>query len=119
MPGDRGGHLVGWSPCGAGAERAAEEAGTATADPLRQRARVCESRRGPVGLRAGFALAHYPTRTTDGERLRGELQRALPRRVPERELVQRSGRREGEDRALEAGLQPGAAALGARLSHPG
>jgi transposase InsO family protein len=32
-----------------------------------------------MGLRAGLAVAHDPTRTTDGEWLRGEFQRALPR----------------------------------------
>ena len=37
--------------------------------------------------------------------------------VPERELVYRSGRRQGEDRAMEARLQPGAATLRAGLQN--
>src|SRR5581483_1556243 len=56
---------------------------------------------------------------THGERVRGELQRALPRRVPERKLVYRPGRRARKDRALETGLQPGAATLGAGVPEPG
>jgi putative transposase len=35
----------------------------------------------------GSAVAHDPTRTTDGERLRGELRWTLSCRVPERELL--------------------------------
>ena len=52
---------------------------TAAADPQRQRTRVREPSGRSMGLRARSAVAHDPTRTTDGERLRGEFQRALPR----------------------------------------
>ena len=51
----------------------------AAADPLRQRAGVLESRCRSVGLRTRSSVAHHPTRTADGERLRREFQRALSR----------------------------------------
>lgn len=46
----------------------------------------------------------------NGESLYGEFQRGLPGRVLERELVPRSGRRSGEDRAMEARRQREASA---------
>jgi hypothetical protein len=48
------------------------------------------------------------------ERLRRELQRPLPRRVPERGGVHQPCRGPRRDRALAARLQPGAATLGPR-----
>jgi hypothetical protein len=63
-------------------------------------------------------VALYPTRTTDGERIRGELQRVLARRVPQRKLVRRSGRGARNHRSLAPGLEPMPTALDARLSYP-
>ena len=79
--------------------------------------RVYQSGDGSMGLRESGAAALHHARTAHGERLHRELQRQVPRRVSERELVPRSGRRAGEDRDLAVRLQPSAAALGARLSH--
>ena len=49
----------------------------------------------------------------------GELQRQVPRRVPEPGMVPLAGRGEGGDRELAAALQRGAAAFEPRLSHAG
>src|SRR5271166_2535698 len=72
-----------------------------------------------MGLPEPGATALHHSRTAHGKRLHRELQWQVPRRVSQRELVRRSGRRAGEDRDLAVRLQPGAAALGARISHPG
>ena len=114
----RGGHLVAGSARGAGAGRTEAKRPQAGGDRDRQRDRVYQSGDGSMGLRESGAAALHHARTAHGERLHRELQRQVPRRVSERELVPRSGRRAGEDRDLAVRLQPSAAALGARLSHP-
>src|SRR3546814_12949024 len=54
----------------------------------------------------------------DPERLRGELQRQVPGRMPERGGVHEPRRGTQRHRAMAAGLQPGASTLVPRLSHP-
>jgi putative transposase len=54
--------------------------------------------------RGGAARLHRP-RQADAERLPRELQRALPRRMPQPALVRGPGRRPAADRRLASGLQ--------------
>jgi hypothetical protein len=58
-------------------EELKQRRGLPRADPQRQRTRVREPCRRSMGLRTRPAVAHDPTRTTDGERLRGKRQRAV------------------------------------------
>src|SRR3546814_6305300 len=87
-------------------------------DRLRQRAGTDLA--GSAGVdqpqERGMAL-HRPWEA-DPERLRGELQRQVPGRMPERGGVHEPRRGTQRHRAMAAGLQPGAATLGPRRPHP-
>jgi len=82
-PGHRGGHFAEWSAGNAGTGKSEDAARAARTDPLRQRAGVHQPGAGPVGVRTRNPVALYPTRTTHGERIRGEFQWALAGRVPQ------------------------------------
>ena len=64
-------------------------------------------------------LALHRAGQAAAERLRRELQRQAPRRVPERGGLRHPGRGPRRDRALAARLQPRPPALGARRADPG
>ncbi len=67
----------------------------------------------------GWSSTLHPAGKTDAERLYRELQRQVPRRVSERELVRLAQRCAAAHRAVAAVLQPGASALGAGLQNAG
>lgn len=93
-----------------------QQAGTqAGGDRDRRRAGVHQPDSGSVGLGKQSAPALHHAGQADGERLYRELQRQVPRRVPERELVLRSRRRATHHRRVEMGLQPRSTTLSAGI----
>src|SRR4051794_17226873 len=68
------------------------------------------------GSRRGVAL--HRSRQADAEWLRGEPQRSLPRRMPQRAPVPRLARRPTDHRGLADRLQPSPAAYEPSRSHP-
>jgi len=65
----------------------------------------------------GSRVALHRAQQADAERLRRELQRPVPRRMPERGGVTSLAEARADIRTLAAGLQPGAAELGPRRHH--
>ncbi len=74
---------------------------------------------GPVGLCARGSAALHRSGETGAECVHRKLQREVPRRMLEPELVREPGRRATNDRSLARGLQHGASAQQLGLSNAG
>src|SRR5262249_40451503 len=72
-----------------------------------------------MGLPAPRAAALHRTRQADAERLYRKLQRQVPRRVSQRQLLLRSRRCAAKDRDLEDAVQPRTPTSEPGLSNPG
>jgi len=96
---------------GVGARRAVSALG--------QRARVRLPRVAEVDRRPGHRHRIDRSGQALAEWFDGELQRQVPRRVPEPRMVPVTDRGEGADRSVAAALQHGASAFEPRLSHAG
>jgi len=85
-------------------------------DPLRQRPGIHEPTLSDVGRRAADPDHLHSAGPADAERLRRELQRPIPGRMPERELVCNDERRTTEGRIVANRLQrrPAAQLVGLR-----
>src|SRR6266849_4173500 len=116
---DRSGHLAAGTARGACARAVAGDARDAGGDPGGQRDGVHQSGGGPVGVSASGGAALHRAREADAERVHRKLQREVPGRMLEPELVRGSERRARPDRGLAVGLQSGAATQLAGVSDPG
>src|SRR5712692_1576313 len=116
---DRSGHLAAGTARGACARAVAGDARDAGGDPGGQRDGVHQSGGGPVGVSASGGAALHRAREADAERVHRKLQREVPGRMLEPELVRGSERRARPDRGLAVGLQRGAATQLAGVSDAG
>ena len=104
---------------GAGARATRRDDRLAEDPGQRQRAAICRPHARRLGLSPGRRAALHPSGETDRERVRGELQREVSRRVSERALVSQRCRGAADYRGLARRLQHGAAAPLARPADAG
>src|SRR5262249_53863400 len=86
---------------------------------VRQRPRVHQPAFPGLVRRTRYRGDSYSAWKADAERARGELQRTIPGRMPECELVREPGGCQTEDRKLARGVQRGATSQQPGVSHAG